>query len=641
MKRVLFTSVCRPLGPRHGDGVGVGYELLYGQVTRAQGIFSPRSTHVHFGLEYLAENIDAPATVMQYPSKAELIRELRKGYDVVGIAFILATFHRMKECVALVREHCPEAEIVLGGYGTVISDDVLSPYADHICREEGVAFMRRLLEEPEIERPFRHPLVVTRMRVFGKEVSRTGVVFAGLGCPNGCDFCCTSHFFKRRHIKLLPTGRDIYNVIMRYQEAEPGMGIVILDEDFLLDRKRALAFRDCVVEGGVPLSIFAFASVRALSRYTVQELLEMGLDGFWIGYEGTESGYAKQEGRPLPELFAEFREHGISILTSMIVGFPYQTPAVIERELGELLALRPTFNQFLIYGPTPGTPFYRKVMEEGLLDETLAADNERYYHACTGFNAMVDHPSMTAEAIESAQRTCFEEDYQRLGPSIYRTMEDWLRGYQTLARSPTPILRRKASFFARVLREAYPIFLPGRLLGPNPAVRRRVRDLQRRVHAVLGRPTLRERCLAVATIGLAARTWLTLKVDRFQHPKLVRHTFRMPNATRPPRAWRALRRPGPSRHGVEVELRPERVVWVRVDGVLDGEGADRLAERLIAALRKRRERLVLDFKHLGELAEGAAERLGRRLGAHRDRIRVALPPAGRFAVLAAVFLPYQ
>ena len=69
--------------------------------------------------------------------------ELRKGYDVIGISFILATFHRMKESVALVKEHCPGAEIVLGGYGTVLSDAVLEEFGDHVCREEGVAFMRR------------------------------------------------------------------------------------------------------------------------------------------------------------------------------------------------------------------------------------------------------------------------------------------------------------------------------------------------------------------------------------------------------------------------------------------------------------------------------------------------------------------
>ncbi len=78
MKRILLTSVCRPMGAKYGDGPSVGYELLYGQVTRAQGFFSPRSVHRHFSLDYIAENLDSPTVVLPYPSKAELIRELRK-----------------------------------------------------------------------------------------------------------------------------------------------------------------------------------------------------------------------------------------------------------------------------------------------------------------------------------------------------------------------------------------------------------------------------------------------------------------------------------------------------------------------------------------------------------------------------------
>ena len=80
--KVLLTSVCRPLGPKYGDAPSVGYELLYGQVTRAQGLFSPRAFNIHFSLEYIAENLDAPTVVLQYPSKSELIRELKKGYLV-------------------------------------------------------------------------------------------------------------------------------------------------------------------------------------------------------------------------------------------------------------------------------------------------------------------------------------------------------------------------------------------------------------------------------------------------------------------------------------------------------------------------------------------------------------------------------
>ena len=61
--KILLTSVCRPMGPQYGDASSVGYELLYRQVTRAQGIFSPRTVNIHFSLEYIAENLDAPTVV--------------------------------------------------------------------------------------------------------------------------------------------------------------------------------------------------------------------------------------------------------------------------------------------------------------------------------------------------------------------------------------------------------------------------------------------------------------------------------------------------------------------------------------------------------------------------------------------------
>ena len=241
-KKILLTSVCRPLGAKAGDAPSVGYELLYRQVTRAQGIFSPRTVNIQYSLEYIAENLDTPTVVLQYPSKREFIAELKKGYDYVGISFLMAIFHKVKEMVALVREHAPNTKIILGGYGTILSDEELTPYSDYICREEGVGFMRRLLGEPELPMPYKHPLIVSKLKVFGWEVSGTGKIFAGLGCPNGCDFCCTSHFFKRRHIKLLPTGKDIFDVAARYHEKDPSLVFLIIDEDFLLNKKGRWSF---------------------------------------------------------------------------------------------------------------------------------------------------------------------------------------------------------------------------------------------------------------------------------------------------------------------------------------------------------------------------------------------------------------
>ena len=111
----------------------------------------------------------------------------------------------------------------------------------------------------------------------------------------------------------------------------------------------------------------------------------MGIDGFWIGYEGTRSGYAKQQGRAVADIMTEFREHGITILTSMIVGFDYQTPEVVAQELDGLMKLKPALNQFLIYGPVPGTPFNQRVIEENKLQEVYTEDTELLYRRADGF----------------------------------------------------------------------------------------------------------------------------------------------------------------------------------------------------------------------------------------------------------------
>ena len=635
------------MGPSQGDASSVGYELLYRQVTRAQGIFSPRTVNVQFGLDYIAENLDAPTVVLQYPSKRELIKELKKGYDYVGVSFIMALMHKMKETVALIRKYAPGSKIVLGGYGTVLKDDVLKPYGDFFCREEGVAFMRRLLGEPEIPMPYKHPLIVSWLKVFGWKVSGTGKIFAGLGCPNGCDFCCTSHFFSRKHIKLLPSGRDIYNVVERYFDLDPSLVFLIIDEDFLLNKKRAMEFRECVLAGGKRPSIFAFSSIKAISQYKVEEILEMGIDGFWIGYEGTRSNYAKQQGRPVDEILTEFREHGITVLASMIVGFDYQTPEIVAHELDGLMKLKPALGQYLIYGPVPGTPFHERIIKENLLQDVYTSDKDLFYRRADGFRTMIKHPTLSAEQIEDIQTWCFEQDFQRLGPSIYRVLETRFLGYLKLRNSPNPVLRQKAEYYANELRYAYPVFLAGRLLGPNTTVRKWIGDLERRIHAELGRPSITQQFRSALAVGAALWTSVTLKFDYFQHPKLQRTAYRLPS-----KRWSAFdlwqefhAKIANPNFSVKVELQhAKQQVWMRLEGRLTKADAEKLGQRPRESLARSRSRLVLD---LNKLHWDKVESLGplcEKLEAYRSRIRVVLPKLSaahpELLLLASMFHHY-
>jgi radical SAM superfamily enzyme YgiQ (UPF0313 family) len=613
--KVLLTSICRPIGAAHGDAPSVGYEVLHGQITRAQGIFSPRSTNYTFGLEYIAANLDAPATVLQYPSHVELIRELRKAPNFVGISFNLALFQRMKEAVALVRKHAPNAKVVLGGYGTVLDDRTLAPYGDHICRGEGVSFFRQLLGEPPRPMPYDHPLVISTLRVLSVPVHRTGMIFAGLGCPHGCDFCCTSHFFQRHHIRLLPTGDDIYRVIERYLEIDPKMNLAIIDEDFLIARDRAARLRELVLKRGKPLSIFAFATVKALSRITPRQLLETGIDGVWVGFEGKRSGFAKQQGRPLEELIPDLLSHGITVLSSMIVGFDYQTPEIVREELADFMALKPTLAQFLIYGPTPGTPFFERVMQEGRLHRDLAENPERYYRKCDGFAAMVSHPKMSPQEIEALQRECFETDFRLLGPSVIRSVETWFAGWKRYHDSDSRYLRAKAARWAEEIRKAYPIFGVAKSDGPNPEA---VARLEAEIKVALGPPSLGQRCISALAPAAAAWTRFTLRFDRFQHPKLHRRTFRSSRWVLRPGYLGALR--------VDVD-RAFHSTIVKLEGRLDRSSAKRLSAGIRKALQDNDAQIRVVVAEGTFALQENLRILGAALERYRHRISVAIPSA--------------
>jgi hypothetical protein len=279
---ILLTTVCRPFG-KNGEGDSVGAELFHAQVTREQGMFSYRQVIRCWGLDYIAENIKTPSVVLHYPSQREFVKELKSyRYEYVGINFVVATFHKLRRMAQLVRSHAPRAKIILGGYGTVLSDEELLPHCDLICREEGIGFMRRLLGE-DTDRPVVHPYApIESPRVYSVPLkTKVAHITAGLGCPNGCDFCCTSHFFKRKYVPFVKSGRQLYEIMldMKKQAEEAGdvlSGFILIDEDFFLQEKRAREFLQCLREQGESFAIMGFGSVRGLSKFTADEIAEMG-----------------------------------------------------------------------------------------------------------------------------------------------------------------------------------------------------------------------------------------------------------------------------------------------------------------------------------------------------------------------------
>ena len=178
------------------------------------------------------------------------------------------------------------------------------------------------------------------------------------------------------------------------------------------------------------------------------------------------------------------------------------------------------------------------------------------------------------------------------------------------------------------MRNAYPVYLAGRLFGPNAMVRRRTRDLQRRLHKELGRPTLAEHLMSVMAVGAAIWTALTLKFNLFQHPSLLRTTYRMPE-----KSWNAFQlweeipyKISIPELSIKVDLQhAKKQVWLRLEGVLSAANAERLAQRIQDSLARSKNRLVLDLNKLSWDKVDDLRPLFEKLSGYRSHIRLVLP----------------
>jgi hypothetical protein len=430
-------------------------EVLAAQVTRAQGVFTPRLWHATTGLHLVAANAGVPTTVLEWPSLEEFEQELRQHqYDYVGISFIPCTVPKMGAMVEVVRRASPRSRIVLGGYGTVVPklDALVEP--DHVCRGDGIRFLRHLLGlGPEFD--FHHPVVTTwtyqflGLNVFPQPL---GHVATGLGCAYGCDFCLTSSFFECRYQPFLRDGRELYRLVQRHARAGRITDFWIMDENFLADEERAWQLREAAredIQRAAPYNLdMIWSSADTVQRIGAEALAEMGVTSVWIGYESGAAGYAKNSGIDFPGLIDELAHHGINTLLSCIPFDDRHDEATWEADLQEVLRCGQAYTQFMPLSPLPTTRLHQRLRaEDRLLEEIPMAER----HGLTGLAHA--HPHFTRRRSRELLDEAFAREYEANGPSVLRILENRLRGYQTFRASTSPVLRQRAATLGAALRK--------------------------------------------------------------------------------------------------------------------------------------------------------------------------------------------
>jgi hypothetical protein len=518
MKRILLTTVHRLAGAgseictEHVPG-----EAFYARGTRSQGVFAIRSHGAAWGLDLIAANLEAPATVLHSPTRRALTRELRSGYDVVGIDFSICTFPEAVELCALVRRVAPGSKIVLSGCGTALPE--CDAHADQVCRGEPVNFLRRLLGEPEVRR-FQIPRITRRVRVLGLNGRKEAVLPAAFGCIGGCDFCRTSQSAARRSVPLLTTGRELHEAMLDVRlngTARRDIGVV--DEDFLADRGRIeplIPLNQAQAEE--PVLFSCMTSLQSLSQYRTEELLAMGLSGAWIGVESPRARHPKMSTPDVYREFGRLRGAGIVTLAYMSLGADGQDQRSLEEDFEHLLSLRPQFSRFMIGGPCVRTPSYAGLEREGRLGPVPDGLGG-------GVRAPFVHPAPAPERLEALAAEYARREYEELGPSLLRVVEVRLEGYLMLRYRVQPHLQARARAYRRQCVELFPLLGLAVRTAPSERVRRWAVELKEELEDTFEIPSS-ARLKAGIVPALAVWTWLKNRLRPDPRPRAEVHRYR-------------------------------------------------------------------------------------------------------------------
>ena len=495
---ILLSSVFGPYArnDRFGSRTINPMELYQNQVTRVQGGLSLRMFHRSFGLMMIQSNIEAPCTLLDFPSIDRFEDELRSHpYDIVGISGILPNIGKVKVMCEMVRRYLPRAAIVIGGHIANKADLSRCIDADHIVKGEGIRWFRKFLGQ-QATSPIRHLVTYSAhgTRILGVPLHRehkngntAAILIPSVGCPIGCNFCATSALFggKGKFINFHETGDALYAVMCDIEKKLKVHSFFVLDENFLLHRKRALRLLELMESNRKSWSLYVFSSARVVSAYSIEQLVGLGIVYVWMGLEGQAGAYRKTNGIDTRKLVQTLQSHGIRVLGSSIIGLENHTPQSMHRVIDYAIGHASDFHQFMLYTPLPGTPLFEAHRKDGsLLPESKfsLADTHGQYR----FNFR--HPHILNGREEQFLLDAFQRDLEVNGPSLARMIDTLLKGWQRYKNAPQARIRKRWARDASPLRSVYAgaVWAMQKHYRNTPPMAQKMASLLRKIYGEFG-----------------------------------------------------------------------------------------------------------------------------------------------------------
>jgi anaerobic magnesium-protoporphyrin IX monomethyl ester cyclase len=213
---------------------------------------------------------------------------------------------------------------------------------------------------------------------------------SSVGCPYQCNYCTDQVFYKRRFnaYRAERVVSDLTELVPRYGIED----VPLFDSNFLVDRKRALAIAQGIVDSGLKLRWDFQTSTDFLATMTDDEVRLLAESGVYhIGF-GTESGSQEvlnfmnkrfQHVEQMVETARKADVAGIHVVFNIILGYPGETEAHRQQTFRFMSDIAKEYWNVSfspnIFTPYPGIPIWPQLEELGVVQpqslsewETLA-----------------------------------------------------------------------------------------------------------------------------------------------------------------------------------------------------------------------------------------------------------------------------
>jgi len=380
-------------------------------------------TSVPLGLAYLASFIEKDGHKVKIIDSNTLgyrIKDIKEEIEkfnphLVGVTATTSCIYDAYEVAKIIKEVDPGIKVVIGGpHVTFIAKETLKecPFIDVVVRGEGEETFRELvnffesssedtwsLEEVKgitfrkdnkiietdsrsliknldsIPFPAYHLLPMEKYSLEGK---RFATIITSRGCPFSCIFCSSSRLFGKTW-----RARSPENVIEEIKLLKNKYGvreIEFLDDTFTLNKKRAEKICELLIKEKLDISWSCSSRVDTIDESLIEKLKKAGCHTIYVG---VESGSQKilniiDKGITLPQIEKTInliKKVNINSFGSFILGIPGETVKTIKKTINFAKKLNPSFVQFSICTPYPGTKLFEMAKEKGWL---LTKDWSKY-----------------------------------------------------------------------------------------------------------------------------------------------------------------------------------------------------------------------------------------------------------------------